>query len=62
MLGSACLHATWNLLAKRAKGGNGFLYLFTLLTLAVIPLLYAMLRRRWPLPGPAMPRARPEWS
>lgn len=35
MLGSACLHATWNLLAKRAKGGNGFLYLFTLLTLAV---------------------------
>lgn len=48
MLGSACLHATWNLLAKRAKGGNGFLYLFTLLTLAVYGpavLVYVMVVR-----------------
>lgn len=48
MLGSACLHATWNLLAKRAKGGNGFLFLFTLLTLAVYGpavLVYAMVVR-----------------
>jgi len=48
VLGSACLHATWNLLAKRAKGGNGFLYLFTLLTLAVYGpavLVYVMVVR-----------------
>lgn len=35
MLASAFIHASWNLLAKRAKGGIGFLYLFSLMTLAV---------------------------
>ena len=35
VLSSAFLHATWNLLAKRAKGGIEFLWLFALLTVAV---------------------------
>src|SRR5690606_9409025 len=35
VLGSAALHANWNLLAKRAKGGVEFLWLFALLTVAV---------------------------
>jgi hypothetical protein len=35
VLASALLHASWNLLAKRARGGTGFLYLFSLLTVAV---------------------------
>jgi drug/metabolite transporter (DMT)-like permease len=42
------LHASWNLLAKRARGGNGFLYLFTLLTVAVygpVALVYVLVAR-----------------
>ncbi len=35
VLGSALLHATWNLLAKRARGGAAFLWLLTLATVAV---------------------------
>ena len=35
VLGSAALHACWNLLAKRARGGVEFLWLFALLTVAV---------------------------
>ena len=35
VLGSAVLHACWNLLAKRARGGVEFLWLFALLTVAV---------------------------
>jgi drug/metabolite transporter (DMT)-like permease len=35
VVASALVHAVWNLLAKRAAGGVGFVWLFTLLTLAV---------------------------
>ncbi|HZJ08172.1 MAG TPA: hypothetical protein VFD39_00595, partial [Trueperaceae bacterium] len=35
LLGSAFLHASWNLLAKRAKGGAEFLWLFSLMTVVV---------------------------
>ena len=35
VLGSAFLHATWNLLAKRAKGGVEFLWVFAIVTVAV---------------------------
>lgn len=35
VLASAFLHATWNLLAKRAAGGVGFLWLFSLVTVLV---------------------------
>lgn len=35
VLGSAFLHAGWNLLAKRAKGGAEFLWLFSLMTVVV---------------------------
>ena len=38
VLGSAGLHATWNLLAKRAAGGAGFTWLFASLTFG----LYAL--------------------
>lgn len=48
MLGSAVLHAGWNLLAKRARGGNGFLYLFSIMTLVVygpVVLVYCLVVR-----------------
>ncbi|HET8986557.1 MAG TPA: DMT family transporter [Trueperaceae bacterium] len=48
MLASALLHASWNLLAKRARGGTGFLYLFSLLTVAVygpVALVYVLVAR-----------------
>lgn len=48
VLGSACLHAGWNLLAKRAKGGVEFLWLFALLTVAVyapVAALYVLVAR-----------------
>lgn len=48
MLASAVLHASWNLLAKRARGGTGFLYLFSLLTVAVygpVALVYVLVAR-----------------
>ncbi len=35
VLASATLHATWNLLAKRAAGGVGFLWLFSVGTVVV---------------------------
>lgn len=35
VLGAAFLHAGWNLLAKRAAGGVGFLWLFSLVTVSV---------------------------
>jgi drug/metabolite transporter (DMT)-like permease len=48
VLASAFLHASWNLLAKRARGGTGFLYLFSLLTVAVygpVALVYVLVVR-----------------
>ena len=48
VLGSAVLHASWNLLAKRAKGGVEFLWLFALLTIAVygpVAVIYFVLVR-----------------
>ena len=48
VLASAALHATWNLLAKRAAGGVGFLWLFslgTVLLYAPIALAYVVLAR-----------------
>lgn len=48
VLGSAFLHAGWNLLAKRAKGGVEFLWLFAVLTVAVygpITALYAVIAK-----------------
>lgn len=35
VLASACLHATWNLLAKRAQGGAEFVWLFAVLTVVL---------------------------
>lgn len=35
VLGSALVHATWNLLAKRSRGGLAFLWLLTVLTAAL---------------------------
>jgi drug/metabolite transporter (DMT)-like permease len=35
VIASALLHATWNLLAKRASGGVGFVWLFSVVTLVV---------------------------
>lgn len=48
MFDSAFLHASWNVLAKRAQGGNGFLYLFSLMTVAVygpVALAYYLVAR-----------------
>lgn len=48
MLGSAALHATWNLYAKRASGGAEFVWLFAAATAAVYALpvaLYALIVR-----------------
>lgn len=48
VLGSALLHATWNLLAKRARGGLAFLWLLTVGTAAIyapVAGLYAYLAR-----------------
>src|SRR5262245_8249731 len=42
---SAFLHATWNLFAKRAKGGTAFVWLFSALaSLFYLPLLVYFLR------------------
>lgn len=41
VLGSAVVHASWNLIAKQAKGGAGFLWLFAVMT-AVIYLPVAL--------------------
>lgn len=35
VLGSAVLHATWNLAAKRSGGGLGFIWLFTVLSVVI---------------------------
>jgi drug/metabolite transporter (DMT)-like permease len=44
VLAAACLHATWNLLAKRAGGGAAFVWLFgALSTLLYTPLALAVL-------------------
>lgn len=48
VLGSALIHATWNLLAKRARGGVAFLWLLTAGTAAIyapVAGLYAYLSR-----------------
>ena len=45
VLTSACLHASWNLLAKRAKGGAEFTWLFAALTAVIyapIAIAYAL--------------------
>ena len=35
VLGSAVLHASWNLIAKQARGGIGFLWLFAVMTAVI---------------------------
>ncbi len=35
VLGSAVIHASWNLIAKQAKGGVGFLWLFAVMTAVI---------------------------
>ncbi len=42
VVGSAVLHATWNLLAKRGAGGVGFVWLFSVVTLCLyVPIAIA---------------------
>ena len=64
VLGSALLHATWNLLAKRARGGVAFLWLLTVGTAVIyapVAGLYLYLARpgltagSGPTPGPSPP-------
>ncbi|CAN5852410.1 EamA family transporter [soil metagenome] len=48
VVGSALLHATWNLLAKRAAGSVGFVWLFSVVILALyvpVALAYVALAR-----------------
>jgi drug/metabolite transporter (DMT)-like permease len=48
VLASAVLHATWNLLAKRSRGGAEFIWLFACLTLVVygpLVLVYVLVAR-----------------
>src|SRR5215211_4505217 len=52
ILTAACIHATWNLLAKRAGGGAAFVWLFgALSTLLYAPVAFVVLLTQPPQPG-----------
>ena len=53
VLASAVLHATWNLMAKRAGGGAAFLWMSDLFSLALFaPLVLGLFLIEWPKLGP----------
>ncbi len=54
VLGAAFVHATWNLLAKRAAGGAAFVWLFGVLSAAIYaPLALAVVLLQQPYIGPS---------
>lgn len=55
VLGSAFMHATWNLSAKRSRDTLAFLWLINLATLVIYSIPFAIMLRTHPIPAAGWP-------